>query len=307
MTILVTGSEGLIGRYLTQTLLDSGHEVRRFDIVRSPAEDVRNAVALAKAIHGVSGVVILGAVSRVIWAERDPARCTATNIDALSTIIRLCLEQKKRPWILFASSREVYGNAEQFPVAEDAPLRPVNLYARSKVKGEALIGEARDAGLIANICRLSSVYGCPLDHRDRVAMAFAQAASFGGTIRLEGADNILDFTSVQDVTRGLALQIGATAQGERLPPIHFVSGQGTTLADLAGIACRNARNIISLEETVPRSFDVPRFVGDPSRAKALLGWSAGTAIQEGLPVLIDDICAMQSAQISAFSQRSRLA
>jgi UDP-glucose 4-epimerase len=307
MTILVTGSEGLIGRYLTQALMDDGHEIRRFDIVRSPAEDVRNAVALRKAIHGVSGVVILGAVSRVIWAERDPARCTATNIDALGAIIRLCLEQKSQPWILFASSREVYGNAEQFPVAEDAPLRPVNLYARSKVKGEALIGEARDAGLIANICRLSSVYGCPLDHRDRVAMAFAQAASFGGTIRLEGADNILDFTSVQDVTRGLALQVSATARGERLPPIHFVSGEGTTLADLAGIACRNARNIISLEETVPRTFDVPRFVGDPSRAKALLGWSADTPIQEGLPVLIDDICAAHSAQISAFAQRSRLA
>jgi UDP-glucose 4-epimerase len=307
MTILVTGSEGLIGRYLTQALMDGGHEIRRFDIVRSPAEDVRNAVALRKAIHGVSGVVILGAVSRVIWAERDPARCTATNVDALGAIIQLCLEQKSRPWILFASSREVYGNAAQFPVAEDAPLRPVNLYARSKVKGEALIGEARDAGLIANICRLSSVYGCPLDHRDRVAMAFAQAASFGGTIRLEGADNILDFTSVQDVTRGLALQVSATAQGERLPPIHFVSGEGTTLADLAGIACRNARNIISLEETVPRTFDVPRFVGDPSRAKALLGWNAVTPIQEGLPVLIDDICAAHNAQISAFAQRSRLA
>jgi len=307
MTILVTGSEGLIGRYLTQALVDSGHEIRRFDLVRSPAEDVRNPSALKKAIHGVSGVVILAAVSRVIWAQRDPARCTATNVDALGTIIRLCLEAKNRPWMLFASSREVYGNAEQFPVAEDAPLSPINLYAHSKVKGEAMIGEARAAGLTANICRLSSVYGCPLDHRDRVAMAFAQAASFGGTIRLEGADNMLDFTSVRDVTRGLALHISATAQGESLPPIHFVSGEGTTLADLAGIACRNARNIVSLEETAPRRFDVPRFVGDPSRAKALLGWSAGTGIREGLPVLIDDICAMQSAQISAFAQRSRLA
>jgi nucleoside-diphosphate-sugar epimerase len=307
MTILVTGSEGLIGRYLTQALEESGHEVRRFDVARSPAEDVRNAPALRKAIHGVSGVVVLAAVSRVIWAERDPARCTATNVDALGAIMRLCLEEKNRPWILFASSREVYGNAEQFPVAEDAPLRPINLYARSKVKGEAMIGAAREAGLVANICRLSSVYGCPLDHRDRVAMAFAQAASFGGTIRLEGADNVLDFTSVRDVTRGLALQISATARGERLPPIHFVSGEGTTLADLAGIACRNARNIVSLEETAPRSFDVPRFIGDPSRAKALLGWNAGIGIQEGLPVLIGDICAMQSAQISAFAQRSRLA
>lgn len=307
MTILVTGSEGLIGRYLTQALEETGHDVRRFDIARSPAEDVRNAPAVGKAIHGVSGVVILAAVSRVIWAERDPARCTAINVDALGSIIRLCLEAKNRPWILFASSREVYGNAKQFPVAEDAPLSPINLYARSKVKGEAMIGAAREAGLTANICRLSSVYGCPLDHRDRVAMAFAQAASFGGTIRLEGADNVLDFTSVLDVARGLALQISATARGEKLPPIHFVSGEGTTLADLAGIACRNARNIVSLEETAPRSFDVPRFIGDPSRARALLGWKAGTGIQEGLPALIDDICAMQSAQISAFAQRSRRA
>jgi len=307
MTVLVTGSEGLIGRYLTQALVESGQEVRRFDIARSPAEDVRHAAALRKAIHGASGVVILAAVSRVIWAERDPARCTATNVEALGTIIRLCLAEKSRPWIVFASSREVYGNAEQFPVAEDAPYRPVNHYARSKVKGEAMIAGAREAGLTANICRLSSVYGCPLDHRDRVAMAFAQAASFGGTIRLEGTDNVLDFTSVRDVTRGLVSHVNATAQGERLPPIHFVSGEGTTLTELAGIACRNARNIVSLEEAAPRSFDVPRFVGNPSRAKALLGWQAETGIREGLPILINDICAMQSAQISAFAQRSRLA
>jgi nucleoside-diphosphate-sugar epimerase len=67
--------------------------------------------------------------------------CHATNVEALAGLLHLCLEQKTRPWLVFASSREVYGAQERLPVSEDASLKPMNVYARSKVDGERLVNE----------------------------------------------------------------------------------------------------------------------------------------------------------------------
>jgi nucleoside-diphosphate-sugar epimerase len=112
--------------------------------------------------------------------------CEVTNVEALQSLLRMCVEGT-RPWFIFASSREVYGQADRFPVCEDAPLRPLNHYGRSKQSGEQLTRQASKAGLVANVCRFSSVFGCPLDHPDRVATAFASAAARGGRISVEGA------------------------------------------------------------------------------------------------------------------------
>jgi nucleoside-diphosphate-sugar epimerase len=59
LTILVTGSAGLVGRRLVPRLESAGFSTRGFDIHRSPLEDVRNAEALASAIGDVEGTVHL--------------------------------------------------------------------------------------------------------------------------------------------------------------------------------------------------------------------------------------------------------
>src|SRR5690349_8559679 len=99
--ILVTGSAGLIGRHLCARLAALGVAHRRFDLRHAPAQDTRNAAALAAAIQGVTGVVHLAALSRVVWAERDPALCQAVNVEALARIVDLAATGT-RPWIVFA-------------------------------------------------------------------------------------------------------------------------------------------------------------------------------------------------------------
>ncbi len=284
--ILLTGAEGLIGRRISTRLEALGFEVRRFDLRRSPAENVCDERALDHALADVEGVVHLAAVSRVVWGQRDPALCHATNVTALENIVRLCLGQRVRPWIIFASSREVYGQASRLPVHEDEEKRPLNTYARSKRDGELIIDNASAHGLLANICRFSNVYGCPQDHPDRVVPAFARAAARGGVISVEGSANVFDFTFVDEAVDGLCRLVQATIAGEQLPPIHLVSGQGTTLGELAEIAAQHARKEVSIKEAPPRSFDVSSFVGDPGRAETLLGWKARADIRETLPKLI---------------------
>lgn len=266
--ILITGSEGLIGRHLADRIEEAGVAIRRYDIRGTVREDIADRNTLAAALVGVQGVVHLAAVSRIVWAERQPERCRALNIRALHVLLDLCLKRDTPPWFVFTSSREVYGNVKQLPVSEDedAKLQPMNTYARSKCEGERLVQCAREDGLLANIFRLSNVYGCPRDHRDRVAVAFANVAANGGVMRIEGAANTFDFTAVKDVAEGLWQAVRATMAGELLPPIHFVSGRGTTLLDLAEIAVKHARGPVKIEEVPARDYGVGRFVGDPALA-----------------------------------------
>lgn len=286
--ILITGAAGLIGRHLCSRLEVQGVKFRRFDFRIDPNQDIRSRNALQQALDGVTGVVHLAAISRVLWSQEDPDGCYATNVTAVSLLTELCL-QGSRPWLLFASSREVYGNPVRFPVHEDQAMVPVNIYGRSKRDGELIVARARQSGLLANICRFSNVYGCPYDHEDRAAMAFAKRAIHGGTMRLTGGGTTFDFTHVYDVVDGIWRMIQQMNSNKEMPPIHFASGKGTTLGQLAQIAATYASYPVEIDEMPARSFDVSGFVGDPSRAAELLGWTSTTSVNQGLSQLIADL------------------
>jgi len=160
--ILVTGSEGFVGRALCRALAASDRSVRGLDLrAEDPLArgDIRDDRRVHEAVSGCVGIVALAAVSRVAWGERAPDRCWATNVDALAALLAAAAGSPRRPWIVFASSREVYGQPEALPASEDTPRRPVNIYGRSKAEGERLVA---DSGLNHAIVRLSNVYGSPV-------------------------------------------------------------------------------------------------------------------------------------------------
>jgi nucleoside-diphosphate-sugar epimerase len=297
MKILLTGSSGLIGRNLSRVLVSRGAQLRHFDVARSPLENVRNAEKCSEAVAGVDGIVHLAAVSRVITAENDPVLCRAVNIDGLRTLLAAAVGCADKPWFLFASSREVYGDSPQFPVSEDAAHAPKNHYARSKVAGEQLTWEARERGVCANIARLSTVYGDPDDHPDRVLPAFCIAAARGTEIQVQGPQVMLDAVHVRDAAEGLARLVSRTGAGERLPPIHFVSGRGTTLRQMADFAVAAAVSRSTVMESVPRHYGVRAFIGDPTRAEDILGWTASTSVRHGISDLVRAFRAQQDSAL----------
>ena len=295
--ILVTGSEGLIGSALRASLEACGREVVGLDLRGAGSEegDVRDLLRVRDAIDGCRGVVHLAAVSRVVWGERDPERCWSTNAGGLRNVLEAADARTPRPWILFASSREVYGQPHRLPATEDTPLRPVNVYGRSKVEGERLVDEARGRGLRAATVRLSNVYGSTRDHADRVIPAFARATVSGNTIRMEGAQCTFDFTHIDDTVRGMVALVDGLDSGQAPPPIHLLTGTPTTLRDLAALAIDVAGGTTPVVEAPPRSFDVSRFHGDPSRARELLGWEPRVVLRKGLERLIRDLRAEADA------------
>jgi nucleoside-diphosphate-sugar epimerase len=298
LRILITGSEGLVGKALARTLRDAGIDVVPFDFRVSAKQDLRRSSAVASALAGADGVVHLAAVSRVVWGERNPALCREINERAFAQLVSLC--ESARPWLIFSSSREVYGQQDRLPVTEAAALKPVNTYARSKVFGEQLVARARTVGMTANVVRLSNVYGSVHDHPDRVMPAFARAAATGGAVRVEGGSNTFDFTHASDVTRGLVRLVELTAEGRLLDPIHLTTGIGTTLAELAELAAASARNPVRLEDHPSRTFDVSSFVGSPARARRVLDWATRVELKQGFVDLVADFAAEETLPVTDF-------
>ena len=289
--ILITGSLGLVGSALRKSLLSQDFEVEGLDLraVGPEAGDVRDTERVRKAVAGCDGIVHLAAVSRVVWGEQDPDRCQSTNVEGLRNVLDAAMQQARSPWVIFASSREVYGQPDYLPATEDSSLRPLNVYARSKVEGEELVALARSNGLRAAVIRLSNVYGSTDDHIDRVIPAFARAAVTGGTLRVDGSEHTFDFTHIEDVTRGVVSLVHLLRVGsETPPPIHFVTGQATTLGHLASMAIDIAASHSDIKLAPPRQYDVARFYGSPARAGRLLLWSPGISLREGLTMLIED-------------------
>ena len=234
------------------------------------------------------------------WGDAHPDLCWETNVVGTENVVRAAAASKRKPVLIVASSREVYGEPIALPVHEDTPVAPVNFYGRSKVACERAALKGREAGLNTAIVRFSNVYGSTADHTDRVVPAFARAASMGTTMQVCGRGLVFDFTHVEDSAIGTMMLLTALLAGERnLPPVHFVTGRATTLAQLATIANEAGGHRSAIVEAPVRSNDVMTFVGDPTRAEQLLGWRATVAIEDGVRQLVDDFACPELESLDA--------
>ena len=117
--------------------------------------------------------------------------------------------------------------------------------------------------------------------------SFARQSAAGELLQVCGRENTFDFTHLDDVTLGLLSVVEAMQAGEVLPPIHLATGLATTLVELADIAVRLGGGKARVAEVPAPSYNVSRFVGDPARARELLGWRARIKIGEGMNGLIE--------------------
>jgi len=156
MRILVTGGAGYIGSTLVPLLLNAGHSVRVLDNLShggspllpawsNPAfdfcrGDIRNCSAVKSALSGMEAVVHLAAVVGDPACARDPELARSVNLDASFALI----EESRRSGVrrfVFASTCSNYGKMKdpnQF-VDEESELRPVSLYAETKVAVERFL------------------------------------------------------------------------------------------------------------------------------------------------------------------------
>ncbi len=290
--ILVTGSKGLIGNALSNYLKKNSVDVIEVDSRAHPSSlgygDVRDLSSLREQVDKCQGIIHLAAVSRVIWGEQNPPLCWDVNVGGTKQVLEMAYRSPCRPWVIFASSREVYGQQTVLPVTEEsARLNPLNTYARSKVAAEKLVMKYQQRGLSTAILRFSNVYGSVDDYDDRVIPAFCCSAVNGMALRLDGVDNLFDFTHVSDVIAGIVATMDKLQSGvQSLPPMHLTSGHGTSLLQVIKIIERILDIRIKYQQAPARSYDVRHFYGNPAQAQALLGWKAQVSLSQGIQDLL---------------------
>ncbi|WP_375326517.1 NAD-dependent epimerase/dehydratase family protein [Candidatus Tisiphia endosymbiont of Nemotelus uliginosus] len=291
MKILVTGAAGLIGSALVNKLETQGYEIISCDIRLRDNPLSFFSEDITPVLTQCTGIIHLAAIARVIHGEMYPELCQKVNVDGTIKLLELCKLLPNKPWFIYGSSREVYGEQQKLPVTESAPLSPVNNYAKSKVLIEEYVTSLQDSNLNVAILRFSNVYGGLLDHHNRVIPAFCINALKGYPIRIDGRECIFDFTYLDDVVEGIYLAVKYLQDKKSsLPsPIHLTANRPCSLEDLATIVLETTGSDSRVDFHPPRSFDVPKFYGDFTRATELLGWLPKHSLEVGLSKFITNL------------------
>jgi UDP-glucose 4-epimerase len=144
-TILITGGAGFIGSHAVDGLLGDGHAVRvlddfstgrrenlaaalpRVDLIEG---DVRDAAVVRQAARGCELVLHLAAIASVQRSVETPGLADEVNVGGTENVLAAArLAGGAR--VVLASSCAVYGDPDELPLSESAPVRPLSPYAVS--------------------------------------------------------------------------------------------------------------------------------------------------------------------------------
>jgi UDP-glucose 4-epimerase len=297
--VVVTGGAGFIGSHLVDRLLadthsdvvvlDNLHRGRLTNLAQhtdSPRlsiiqGDIRNADVVAETLRGADAVYHLAAQSTVMGAVDDLDYSFSTNAIGTFNVLRESARASVRR-VVFASSREVYGEPIELPVDEGQPLLAINFYGASKVMGEAYCRAFRRAnGLNTVILRLANVYG-PRDF-GRVIPLWVDQAVAGQDLVVYGGKQVLDFVWVGQIVE--ALMRTADLEGP-MPPINIGSGTGTRIVDLARRIRLLAGSHSQIQLMPARAVEVTQYVARIDRMRQLLRLEPTSDSLANLPELV---------------------
>ncbi len=301
--VVITGGNGFIASHLADRLVDLGDSVTLvdldFDVLRGPEDarrvrgDVREYRSLVRALEGAEVVFHLAAVSRVAWGQENPFNCWRTNAFGTVNVLEASRRVRSTPVVFYASSREVYGEPVYLPVDEGHPRAPVSVYGRTKNSGESACEAYRAAdrpgrAVPSVVFRFSNVYGSERDLPSRVIPKFLSQALRNEEIVLYGGDQVLDFSYVGDTVDGIVRAY--TAVLDQRPGVlgetfHFVTGRGVPIVDLARAIVDLTGSSSPIAHGDANGFEVRSFVGNPDKARRVLGYAPRVRLEEGLKIL----------------------
>jgi nucleoside-diphosphate-sugar epimerase len=291
--ILVTGSAGFIGSWLREYFEKHDTLVVPYDIKDGPIYDVKDINMLKSYIKNIEGIVHLAAVSRVITAQEQPYECISTNIGGVSNILEAARTKNDNPpWIIFGSSREVFGEPEVFPVTEKTPKIPINVYGLSKITGENLCETySKYYDLKVRILRFSNVYTGINDHLDRVIPKFILQALRDENLYINGSgEERFDFTYISDVIQGIwGCVEEIRTSNSQLDDFNLSIGTPVSLKELAETIIEKTNSKSKIMFNPSRDYDVNHFYASPKKAVEKIGFEPSISIEEGIELAINDL------------------
>jgi UDP-glucose 4-epimerase len=280
LKILATGNAGKIGRMQVKMLREAGHEVRTFD-TRPPCTeqrgdigehhfgDLRDLLAVRRAVYGVDAIVHLGAIP----SDR-PGRgedVLSVNVQGTWNVLFAAVEADIRRVVVYSSVNALgcvggHRPVERLPVRDDYPRHPMTPYQLSKHLAEETCRSFTERHGIVTAC-LRPVYVVNPDEYERFRERAEQVADWPGAIR-----ELWAYVDVRDVCQAALLALEA----ENLTHDGFLltADDTTSTVPTAELVERHYRDT-PWPDTDPGAYLAScehRSLIDCAHAKEVLGW-----------------------------------
>lgn len=297
---LVTGGNGFVAQWLIKAMLHRDWSViaaglptphtsgilnteERTRVTWLPM-DILQQPEIAAAVDRAQpdAIVHLAAVSHIPDARRNPAYAYEVNavgtVRLLSEVARLRAGGARDPAVLVVGSGEQYGRHElnEMPLHEDVALRPLSLYAASKVAQEiAALQAYRSDGVRITCTRSFNHSG--LGHGDQFLLPSLvrralELPKSGGRLMIGNGDTVRDFLHVADVAESYLALVTSGVAGD---VYNVCSGEGVSVRALAASVLQRAGRTAEIlsDPALTRPVDVPVLVGSNEKLRRATGWT----------------------------------
>jgi GDPmannose 4,6-dehydratase len=316
---LITGVTGQDGSYLAEALVAEGAEVVGFVRSAAAARERPELAGVADALGWVEGTLedrasLRRAVAEVAPDElyhlaaptfvpaswEDPSATMDAIAGATAALLAAVLADAPDARVYVASSSEVFGDADASPQDETTAMRPRSPYGVAKLAALGLCRVMRahhGLHVSAGITYNHESPRRPERFLPRKVTRGAAAIALGLQDELALGDlrAVRDWSHARDVVRAALLMVRAEEPGDYV----VASGVGRTVGDLVGAAFAHAGvpvdGHVRVDPAFVRAPEAVPNVGDPSRARAVLGWAPETTFEQLIGEMVDaDLAALRA-------------
>jgi GDPmannose 4,6-dehydratase len=300
---LITGVTGQDGSYLAELLLAKGYEVH--GLVRNangltgklPAAaasriqfhsgDLRDAASAARVLAEVAPDELyhLASQTQVGLSFAEPLETAEISGMAIVRLMDAARRLPRPPRIFHASSAQIFGRPTQVPQNEDTPIAPISPYGAAKAFGTQLARVYRDNHELFVVNGILFNHESPRRGPEFVPGKICHAAA---AIKLGREQELMlgntkserDWGDARDFVEGFWRAL----QQDTPMDYVFATGRLHRVQDIVEAAFAaiglDWRQHVRIDSKLFRPGEPPQLVGDPSRARRVLGWEPRTSFEE---------------------------
>ena len=297
---LITGAAGFVGQHLSRYLVRQGLEVHRLSRRPRPPRlrnwhvaDLSDLATLKALLREVRPDYVFHLAALLRGASL--AEMLAVNVIGSENLLTAIREVQPQARVLVAGSAAEYGlvQAEDLPITENCPLRPLSPYGLSKV-GQSLLAAQhwRRYGMSIVRTRTFNLTG-PGEPARQVMGAFArqiaeiEAGLRSPELQVGNLTPVRDFLDVRDAVRAYWWVVRNGQAGE---VYNVCSGQGVQIKELLHTLLALVETKVEIKQMTIRftPWDVPIHVGSPARLDSLAGFEPTFSLQESIYALLEE-------------------
>lgn len=287
--VWITGADGFVGRWLLRALAERGRAAavllqRLVPLPGDPPAAVLELEDLARMEPGAPlplldelpppcGLVHLAAMAWPPDCEAAPDRARAINVAGPARLYEAVLTRWPETPVLHVSSGYVYRPGPEPRREEDVP-EPANVYAATKLQGEAVALGLRDRGHRVGVVRPFNHAGPGQSPRFALPSFALRLAALeaqgGGKLDVGPLDAIRDFLHVRTVVDAY---LDLLDRLQVFDVVNVCSGTGRRIGELLDLLLARVRVPVEVrrDPARERGDGVNVLVGDPSRLVRVLG------------------------------------